>query len=166
MTRRTMTPVALSDAAAEAIRELNHLTRIRQADWEYPGDAYSTVANLALLVQRLPQALEQIQTFITELHDGGHLVSDRGRHIDDEVAAVKAGLTWAADDAHTLAERLDQAHSALSPLGYTGPLDGPDEEPCGEGMCQCYCLGDRHPCGCDCPHREDCDCDFCTETPL
>lgn len=27
--------------------------------------------------------------------------------------------------------------------------DGP--EPCGENDCICYCIGDCHPCGCDCP---------------
>lgn len=30
-----------------------------------------------------------------------------------------------------------------------------DDQPCGEGMCQCHC-GHGHPCGCDCPR-----CDFC-----
>ncbi|MEU5999091.1 hypothetical protein ABZ837_14825 [Streptomyces sp. NPDC047197] len=39
--------------------------------------------------------------------------------------------------------------------------DEPDEEPCGEGMCQCYCVGRWHACGCECPHPDDCDCDFC-----
>lgn len=40
-----------------------------------------------------------------------------------------------------------------------------DAEPCGEGMCQCYC-GGGHVCGCDCPRcdtcrqlDEYCDCD-------
>ncbi|GAA0556588.1 hypothetical protein [Streptomyces mordarskii] len=117
MARRTMTVVELSDAAAEAIRQLNHATG-KPDGLEYPGDAYSTVANLKTLVQRLPQALEQIEAFITGLHTDGHLTSDRGRPIEDEIDAVQASLKWAAGDAELLAERLDQAHSALSPLGY------------------------------------------------
>ncbi|WP_143670262.1 hypothetical protein [Streptomyces antimycoticus] len=118
MTRRMMTAVELSDAAAEAIRQLNHATGKPGGGLEYPGDAYSTVANLKTLVQRLPQALEQIEAFITSLHTDGHLTSDRGRPIEDEIDAIQAGLKWAAGDAELLAERLDQAHSALSPLGY------------------------------------------------
>jgi hypothetical protein len=40
-----------------------------------------------------------------------------------------------------------------------------DEQRCGEGMCQCDCTGPvGHPCGCDCPREDDCDCDFCTAT--
>ncbi|MBP8533707.1 hypothetical protein [Streptomyces sp. MK37H] len=118
MTRENMAAVELSDAAAEAVRQLNHATRATGGGLEYPGDAYSTVANLKTLAQRLPQALEQIEAFITGLHADGHLTSDRGRPIEDEVDAVEASLKWAAGDAELLAERLDQAHSALSPLGY------------------------------------------------
>lgn len=113
-----MTAAELSDEAAEAIRRLNHLTREAGDGLEYPGDAYSTVANLKALVQRLPQTFEQILAFLTNLHDGGHLRSDRGPNADDDMAAVKAALDWAADDARTLAECLDSAHSALSPIGY------------------------------------------------
>ncbi|CAM5244574.1 hypothetical protein SANTM175S_09779 [Streptomyces antimycoticus] len=91
MARRTMTVVELSDAAAEAIRQLNHATG-KPDGLEYPGDAYSTVANLKTLVQRLPQALEQIEAFITGLHTDGHLTSDRGRPIEDEIDAVQASL--------------------------------------------------------------------------
>jgi hypothetical protein len=39
------TPAQLADSAAEAIRALNHETMSSRADWEYPGDAYSTVAS-------------------------------------------------------------------------------------------------------------------------
>ncbi|MCX4750966.1 hypothetical protein OG455_41530 [Kitasatospora sp. NBC_01287] len=30
-----------------------------------------------------------------------------------------------------------------------------DREPCGEGMCHCYCPSREHACGCDCPRDED-----------
>lgn len=118
MPHQTMTAAELSDAAAEAIRQLNHATLPWGRGMEYPGDAYSTVANLKTLVQRLPQTFEQLLAFLADLHDGGHLRSDRGPNADDDVAAVKAALDWAADDARTLAECLDSAHSALSPIGY------------------------------------------------
>ncbi|QKV92304.1 hypothetical protein HUT19_11545 [Streptomyces sp. NA02950] len=118
MPQQTMTAAELSDAAAEAIRQLNHLTRPAGNGLEYPGDAYSTVSNLKTLVQRLPQTFEQIFAFLADLHEGGNLRSDRGPNADDDVAAVKAALDWAADDARNLAETLDSAHSALSPISY------------------------------------------------
>ncbi|MGW7658072.1 hypothetical protein ACWGMA_19455 [Streptomyces asiaticus] len=118
MPSKTMTAAELSETAAEAIRQLNHATRAEGNGLEYPGDAYSTVANLKTLVQRLPQTFEQITAFLADLHDGGHLRSDRGPNADDDMASVKAALEWAADDARNLAECLDSAHSALSPIGY------------------------------------------------
>ena len=36
-------------------------------------------------------------------------------------------------------------------------------EACGENHCLCYCPAEPHPCGCDCPHRDDCNCLACTE---
>lgn len=35
------------------------------------------------------------------------------------------------------------------------------EEPCGEGHCVCRCDDREHPCGCDCPHPDDCACGYC-----
>ncbi|QKV93966.1 hypothetical protein HUT19_21220 [Streptomyces sp. NA02950] len=119
MPQQTMPAAELSEAAAEAIRQLNHATLKWGSGLEYPGDAYSTVANLKTLVQRLPQTFEQILAFLADLHDGGHLRSDRDPNADDDMAAVKAALDWAADDARNLAGSLDSAHSALSPIGYT-----------------------------------------------
>jgi hypothetical protein len=34
-----------------------------------------------------------------------------------------------------------------------------EDEPCGEGMCQCLCDG-SHVCGCDCPR-----CPYCQQIP-
>ncbi|WP_157851774.1 hypothetical protein [Streptomyces monomycini] len=33
--------------------------------------------------------------------------------------------------------------------------DFSDVEPCGEGMCHCYCPDNAHPCGCDCPRDDE-----------
>lgn len=29
-----------------------------------------------------------------------------------------------------------------------------EPEPCGESSCICYCIGDCHACGCDCPRQD------------
>ncbi|WP_329332179.1 hypothetical protein OIU81_42170 (plasmid) [Streptomyces sp. NBC_01454] len=113
----TKTPAELSDAAAEAIRGLNHATQAAKDGFEHPGDAYSVIGN-PTLAQRLPQALDQIAQFVTRLETEGHLRSDRERNLADEVAAVTAGLRMSTDDAEALADHLNAVHSALSPLAW------------------------------------------------
>ncbi|MFI1161975.1 hypothetical protein [Streptomyces sioyaensis] len=113
------TPTGHASAAAEAVRHLNHATLGPGRDgWQYPGDAYSVIGDLVALAQRLPQALDQIAQFVTRLESEGHLRSDRGRDVADEVAAVTAGLRMSTDDAAALADHLDAVHSALSPLAW------------------------------------------------
>ncbi|WP_331724051.1 hypothetical protein [Streptomyces erythrochromogenes] len=107
------TPVSVTDTAAEAIRDLNHLT----PDLQYPGDAYSTVANLSALAMRLPQALEQIAAFVKGLEEQGRLRSDKDT-LDEDLAATYAGLNVAAAAAQTLYGALDQAHQGLGPVAY------------------------------------------------
>ncbi|MFC5719880.1 hypothetical protein ACFP1Z_06765 [Streptomyces gamaensis] len=113
------TAAELSDAAAEAIRALNHATRQTGHGLEYPGDAYTTVAHLSTLAMRLPQALDQIRDFIDRLHSKGHLRSDNGpddltQRLDD----LRAGITAASRCADALHACLNQAHIALGPIGY------------------------------------------------
>ncbi|GAA3909207.1 hypothetical protein [Streptomyces lannensis] len=117
MTERK-TPAQLADDAAEAIRALNHLTRVSQADWEYPGDAYSVVGNLRDLAQRLPQLFQQIGQLIEHLADEDHIRSDKGGNGATEVSAALDALNRAYEDALTMEAALDGAHSALGPLAW------------------------------------------------
>ncbi|MFD8034681.1 hypothetical protein ACFV3F_39310 [Streptomyces sp. NPDC059717] len=112
------TPATFAEAAAEAIRGLNHLTRAPRTDWQYPGDAYATVASLATLTFRLPQAFAQIAQFIERLAREDHIRSAKGSDGADDVAAAIAALRKAQDNAEVLAEHLDATHSALGPLAY------------------------------------------------
>ncbi|MFG2986204.1 hypothetical protein ACGFYQ_33970 [Streptomyces sp. NPDC048258] len=111
------TAAAVSDVAAEAIRDLNHLTRSAREGFEYPADAYSTVANLAAMAARLPQALDQLAAFIKGLEESGRLRSDKDTLADD-LEATYAGLTIAAGAAKTLQGALDRAHNGLGPIAY------------------------------------------------
>ncbi|MEU2153799.1 hypothetical protein ABZ532_02010 [Streptomyces sp. NPDC019396] len=163
MTTTTVEPAQLTREAAEAIREFNHRTLPRPGTpgLTYPGEAYDAIAALKILAQRLPQAIEQIGTALDTLTTLGHLGSADGQDPARHVSNVQEFLITGMEQARGLAQCLDLAHSAVSPLTYSGPENGPEEEPCGEGMCQCSCIGAGHPCGCDCPHDDDCDCDFC-----
>ncbi|MGW1286131.1 hypothetical protein ACWD4N_21090 [Streptomyces sp. NPDC002586] len=162
-------PAQLARDAAQAVREFNHLTFPRPDQTPalpYPGDAYDAIGALKTLAQRLPQAIEQIGTALDVLATIGHLGSADGEDPNRHVANVQEFLITAMEQASGLTQCLDLAHSAVSPLTYGGPDDEPEEEPCGEGMCQCSCVGILHPCGCDCPRcpwcrqqPENCDCD-------
>lgn len=111
------TPAQHADAAAEHIRALNHATQSPQADWEYPGDAYSVVANLSQLAMRLPQAVQQIRQHIETLNAEGHLRSDKDT-LDTDVAATLGGLDDAQAAAEQLYAALDRAHQGLGPIAY------------------------------------------------
>lgn len=113
------TPAQLADDAAEAIRSANHATLTSPREgWEFPSDAYDVVGALLVMVQRLPQLLEQTGAHVQQLADEGHVRSDRGGNGADEVAAALDAIGRASADAVAMAAALDTAHSALSPLAY------------------------------------------------
>ncbi|WP_052411139.1 hypothetical protein [Streptomyces sp. NRRL S-118] len=111
------TPAQLAATADDAIRALNHATLGRQADWEYPGDAYDVVGNLAHMAGMLPQAIEQIAQLLKRLEGEDHLKSDRGS-LDADLAAAYDGLTIAAGAAETLRGALDRAQNGLGAVAY------------------------------------------------
>jgi hypothetical protein len=114
------TPAKLSDTAAEAIRALNHATLNRpNLDWQYPGDAYTTVANLSLLAGYLPQAISQIESLIGALEDGGNLSSDLGpEDLPGRLIGFHRAMADAINQAHNLRSALNTAHQALGPIAY------------------------------------------------
>ncbi|RSS50088.1 hypothetical protein [Streptomyces sp. WAC01280] len=112
------TPAQLADTAGDAIRALNHATLSSpREDWQYPGDAYSVVGNLAYMARMLPQAIEQTAQLLKRLEGEGHLKSDRDTLAADLEAAY-AGLTIAAGAAETLRGALDRAQNGLGAVAY------------------------------------------------
>lgn len=123
MTNRNTDPTVHPRKAAEAVRAFNHATvRHGQQGITYPGTVYSAIGAFATLAHRLPQAFDQIGTALADLHTVGHLTADYGtptQHAD----AVSVALREAEQHATAMAEALERAHSASSPLGYCGPID-------------------------------------------
>ncbi|MEU8765011.1 hypothetical protein [Streptomyces sp. NPDC048659] len=111
------TPAQLADTAGDAIRALNHATLSTRPDWEYPGDAYSVVGNLAYMAGMLPQAIEQITQLLTTLEGENHLKSDRDT-LGDDLEAAYAGLHIAAGAAETLRGALTRAQNGLGAVAY------------------------------------------------
>ena len=110
-----LTVPQLADDAAEAIRAINHATGTLQ----YPGDIYSTVANLKTLAQRLPQTCQQLAGRLTQLGHDGHLRIDPGRgDLSDAQNQAYAALYDAVVAAEAVEQALDRAHTALGPIGY------------------------------------------------
>ncbi|MGD6753809.1 hypothetical protein [Streptomyces sp. BH105] len=120
------TPSALADQAAEAVRSLNHATQLIKGELTYPSDAYDVVASLKMLTQRLPQSFDQLRTFMERLGKTGNVTADYG-DADEHAGEARSALASAALIAQTLADHLDRAHSALAPLGWSGPAPDTDE---------------------------------------
>ncbi|MGW9427491.1 hypothetical protein ACWHA1_06005 [Streptomyces decoyicus] len=119
-------PQVTADTAAEAVREFNHATLptplARSGSLHYPGQAYSSVAAFKRMAQYLPQSFDQTSGFLTRLHLEGALTADYGLAAD-HVSDAKAALAEASRCADLLADALNRAHSALSPLGYSGEIE-------------------------------------------
>ncbi|MFW3473462.1 hypothetical protein ACN24M_19550 [Streptomyces microflavus] len=122
----TRKPENNADTAAEAVRKFNHATlptaAARSGNFHYPGQAYSSVASFKRMAQNLPQSFEQTNSFLTRLHLDGNLTADYGT-VADHVSATEAALAEASRCADMLADALNRAHSALSPIGYSGEID-------------------------------------------
>lgn len=122
----TRNPQNNADTAAEAVRKFNHATLpvagSRSGSLKYPGQAYSSVAAFKRMAQNLPQSFDQTSGFLTRLHLDGSLTADYGL-VADHVSEAKRALAEASRCADMLADALNRAHSALSPIGYSGETD-------------------------------------------
>lgn len=120
-------PAEAAERAAEAIRSVNHLTLPPPAPavegWEHFGDLYRVMAEVRCLVDRLPQALDQI---------AGHLgrsveayETDAGTDLgpDEVVAGAVAALEAARCRIGDAARDLDVAQGAVSHLYELDPDD-------------------------------------------
>lgn len=65
----------LAGRAAEALRELNNRTRGPLA-FTGPAEVYRLVGELALVVDRFPQLLDQLDRWLCAEHEGGYVRSD------------------------------------------------------------------------------------------
>ena len=114
-----MTPAELTAAArsaAEAIRSLNHQTRLGAAQLDV-SDVYDLLAELSLLTGRLPQLLGQLEALVDDLVDAGDVVIVDGDYARDAAAVGAITGHWlaaATGAAHELAHRVDQAQQTLT----------------------------------------------------
>ena len=119
-------PHRLADAAAEAIRALNHAT-LRHGDptgYAWPCDVDAVIGELQLLAERLPQALEQAREWLADQLVAGRVGHDTpGRKAAFAAATVVGYLNEAEFCAKALAGVLKKARNESSHL--TGVADEP-----------------------------------------
>jgi len=108
----------VADAAAEAIRVLNHGTGGFDA-LEMPGDIDRLLSALATMASRLPQLFMQLQNNLTRITAAPGLYDDRGQDPSVAVARAAMSLGGAHGAAHALWEALDAAHQASAHLGVS-----------------------------------------------
>jgi hypothetical protein len=114
-----------ADHAAEAIRQLNHAT--------LPGrealdgiEVYWTLGHLVDVVNRLPQALEQIAGLVERYHADGVLRVDDLREADSPartLAEITLDLDGARGALRSVAQYLSAAHQAASHIYLDEPVD-------------------------------------------
>ncbi len=102
-------PLGLAQVAEEAVRELIHATQ-SPGDYTTPAQVDAVLAELALLVDRLPQALGQARAWLMTAHHTGQVGHDEYRTTED----VEGVVLSAARTLRYAAAHLDAASACLS----------------------------------------------------
>ncbi len=114
----------LASKAADAIRELNHLT-YGPGDLPLPA-AYTVIAELDTLAYRLAQLLDQLAANLAARQTQGGLRldaigSDHYTTTEQAVERGQAALLEAAVAARSLGQVLDEAHNITATIADHGP---------------------------------------------
>lgn len=110
-----MRPVEEASSAAEAIRALNHHTM--SAGVLDVSEIYDLLAELSLMVGRLPQLFRQLEDLVDDLVEADDVKIVDGPNAGDPVAVGAITGHWlaaASGAAHELAHRVDQAQQTLT----------------------------------------------------
>lgn len=125
----SVTPIEHASTAAEAVRALNHATLSAgpangSDGYVWPADVDAVTAQLAILAQRLPQALDQAARWLETSAATGRVGHDKG--LDGERAGVLAAVLLRAGGAaaETMLRRLDEARQITAHLTSTVPDTG------------------------------------------
>lgn len=116
------TPAGAAEAAAEALRLLNHLTLAAPAagvaGWEDVGDVYRVLGELRVVADRLPQVCDQVVSSLQRLGDSSPWHADDGttEHPDAVVSTAVENLQVASCIAEDFGCNLQLAHCAVAHL--------------------------------------------------
>ncbi|MGW0578332.1 hypothetical protein ACWD25_20705 [Streptomyces sp. NPDC002920] len=113
----TTTPDRTMSKAAELVRAFNHDTISTGVDWQYPPHAYAAIGSLAYLARMLPQAIEQTLRPVERTHKQGRITVNGGGDPGHAVEHLRTAVAHATAAAQLLADALNHAHTASSPMG-------------------------------------------------
>ncbi|MEU4953442.1 hypothetical protein ACFYN3_35565 [Streptomyces lavendulae] len=119
-------PAALAGEVAQAIRNLNHATL--NAKTLAAPEISSTVQELLLAVDRLPQALYQLSARLVREQQAARLRMGDSRDPDRSVVEVETYLADAEADLGDVAEHLRKAGALLSAMSTPRVVDLEDQE--------------------------------------
>lgn len=127
------TPSQISNAAAEEIRALNHRT-LKTDAFTTPSDIAYTADGIALVIQRLPQALQQLEAGLRALDEGDQIrLADRNpsevsqQDIAHAVAGALLDLEAARSSISIAEDYLRSATRVLGNMGAPWPADDSDD---------------------------------------
>jgi flavorubredoxin len=114
----------VANAAAEAVRVLNHATLNHAAEaLRYPSDADAVIEALATMAARLPQLLEQIADWLSQQGADGRLAVTHGPYggyPGEAVDDVRSWLSEAKECTAGLHYALDQARQTTAAISAGG----------------------------------------------
>jgi hypothetical protein len=111
------TAAASAQEADEAVRTINHLTIRDNGGITWPSDLETVVRSLAAMVNKLPQALNQLADIGDALAERYRLYDARGVDPWETADAAAGELEAATTAARQLAVPLTRAAEYLSHLG-------------------------------------------------
>jgi hypothetical protein len=126
------TPSQIASSMAEEARALNHRTLNPKA-FGNPADVSDTAVGITAVIQRLPQALQQLEAGLRALDDGNRIrLADRHPSEVSQLDIMRAvmdalaGLEGAREALGTVEEHLRDANRVLGNLG--APWSDGDED--------------------------------------
>ncbi|WP_030390470.1 hypothetical protein [Streptomyces sp. NRRL S-241] len=121
------TPGELATEAAEAIRALNHRT-LDKASYENPAEVGAAAYALRMLVERLPQTLDQLRTGLLWFGAENTIRMDDGTDPRDAVAECSASLLVARQHLQGLLDELALVSARTSHMGGHWPDHEDDQD--------------------------------------
>lgn len=114
------TPAQLAEHAAEAVRAINHLT-LHASAFTWPAQVSDTIGQLAVLTQRLPQALIQMGQWLDTADAAGRVGHDTDDTPNLSLLFAWTALASAEHHATQLAAALADAHNEIAHLTGIDP---------------------------------------------
>lgn len=117
-------PRTIANAAAEEVRDLNHVT-MDPKSMPYPIDIAGAAIGVNALLQRLPQSLEQLGTTLQRMEEAEEIRMQDGSSSQEPVSRVLRALLNAREG---IAVAQSAMHTAVNELGQMGAHFNSDDE--------------------------------------